>query len=204
MYKPSSKGFENSLQIRGLFLAILKLASYSLWTLFTLFLDAAWMWWQPFAIRFLAGAHSLRSLGPGSTSERLWRRQYLNGIHLIWIEVMLIGFTNTQWHSAGFSQGRLQMGGNLSPLHMGGQSVNGGGTHKGELIRGNIDLMGRGPNFDRLFHKLKALLMLSCDYMMQFIDYDSIKTCWFISYHFQIRTITQHQYKRIRAINHIM
>ena len=30
MYKPSSKGFENSLQIRGLLLAILKLASYVL------------------------------------------------------------------------------------------------------------------------------------------------------------------------------
>ena len=45
----------------------------------------------------------------------------------------------------------------------------------GGLIRGDIDLMG-GPNFDRLFHKLKVLLMLSCNYMMQFIDYDSIKT----------------------------
>ena len=41
----------------------------------------------------------------------------------------------------------------------GGQSVN-GGTHEGD-----IDLMG-GPNFDRLYHKLKVLLMLSCDYMM--------------------------------------
>ena len=48
---------------------------------------------------------------------------------------------------------------------MGGQSVN-GGTHKG----------GHRPNFDRLFHKLKVLLMLSCNYMTQFIDYDSIKT----------------------------
>ena len=38
---------------------------------------------------------------------------------------------------------------------MGGQSVNGGG-----LMRGDIDLMG-GPNFDRLYHKLKVLLMLS-------------------------------------------
>ena len=52
----------------------------------------------------------------------------------------------------------------------GGQIVNGG------LMRGDIDLMG-GPNFDRLYHKLKVLLMLSCDYMMQFISYDSIKTC---------------------------
>ena len=51
----------------------------------------------------------------------------------------------------------------------GGQSVN-GGAHEGD-----IDLMG-GPNFDRLYHKLKVLLMLSCNYTMQFIGYDSIKT----------------------------
>ena len=50
-----------------------------------------------------------------------------------------------------------------------GQSVN-GGTHAGD-----IDLM-RGPNFHRLYHKLKVLLMLSCSYTMQFIGYDSIKT----------------------------
>ena len=52
----------------------------------------------------------------------------------------------------------------------GGQSVNGG-----RLMRGDIDLMG-GPNFDRLYHKLKVLLLLSCNYMMQFVGYDSIKT----------------------------
>ena len=50
-----------------------------------------------------------------------------------------------------------------------GQSINGG------LMRGDIDLMG-GPNFDRLYHKPKVLLMLSCSYTMQFIGYDSIKT----------------------------
>ena len=70
-------------------------------------------------------------------------------------------------------------------------------------MRGDIDLM-RGPNFDRLYHKLKVLLLLSCNYMMQFISYDSIKTRWFISYRFQIHTITQHQYKRIGVINRIM
>ena len=32
----------------------------------------------------------------------------------------------------------------------------------GELMRGDIDLMG-GPNFDRLYHKLKVLLLLSCN-----------------------------------------
>ena len=62
----------------------------------------------------------------------------------------------------------------------------------------------RGPNFDRLYHKLKVLLMLSCNYTMQFIGYDSIETRWFIFYHFLRRTIMQHQYKRIVAINRIM
>ena len=42
-------------------------------------------------------------------------------------------------------------------------------------MRGYIDLMG-GPNFDRLYHKLKVLLMLSCNHTMQFIGYDSVKT----------------------------
>ena len=51
----------------------------------------------------------------------------------------------------------------------GAQSVNGG------LIRRDIDLMG-GPNFDRLYHRLKVLLLLSCNYMMQFVSYDSIKS----------------------------
>ena len=45
----------------------------------------------------------------------------------------------------------------------------------GGLMRGDIDLMG-GPNFDRLYHKLKVLLLLSCNYTIQFIGYDSIKT----------------------------
>ena len=57
--------------------------------------------------------------------------------------------------TAGFS---------LCHLHMGGG-----------LKRGDIDLMG-GPNFARLYHKLKVLLLLSCNYRMQFIGYDSIKT----------------------------
>ena len=41
-------------------------------------------------------------------------------------------------------------------------------------MRGDIDLMG-GDNFDRLYHKPKVLSMLSCNYTMQFIGYDSIK-----------------------------
>ena len=59
----------------------------------------------------------------------------------------------------------------ICPPYGGGQSVNGGGeTHEGD-----IDLMG-GPNVNRLYHKLKVLLMLSCNYTIQFIGYDSMKT----------------------------
>ena len=54
----------------------------------------------------------------------------------------------------------------------GGQSIN-GGTHEGE----HRPYGGGETNFDRLYHKLKVLLMLSCNYIMQFIDYDYIKTC---------------------------
>ena len=61
--------------------------------------------------------------------------------------------------------------GDLSPPYGGtsavGQSVNGGTHEGGHRPYG-------GPNFDRLYHKLKVLL--SCNYMMQFISYDSIKT----------------------------
>ena len=49
----------------------------------------------------------------------------------------------------------------------------GGGQVKGDEVKGgrmrvDIDLMG-GPNFDRLYHKLKVLLLLNCNYTMQFI-----------------------------------
>ena len=60
------------------------------------------------------------------------------------------------------------MGGGTSA---GGQSVNRGGTHKG-----GHRPYGGGPNFDRLYHKLKVLLLLSCNYTMQFVSYNSIKT----------------------------
>ena len=66
-------------------------------------------------------------------------------------------------------------GGDLSP-HMGGQ-VQGNKALMGGLMRGTQTLWGGGgPNFDRLYHKLKVLLMLSCNYTMQFVGYDSIKT----------------------------
>ena len=71
--------------------------------------------------------------------------------------------------------------------------THGGDIHKasmGGLMRGDIDLMGGRPNFDRLYHELKVLLLLSCNYTMQLVGYDSIKTRLFVSYHFQIRTIT--------------
>ena len=43
----------------------------------------------------------------------------------------------------------------------------------GGLMKGDIDLMG-GPYFDRLYHKV--LLLLSCNYTMQLVSYESIKT----------------------------
>ena len=55
------------------------------------------------------------------------------------------------------------------PPHMVGTSAGkpivNGGTHEG-----GIDLI-RGPNFERLYHKLKVLLLLSCNHMMQLIGY---------------------------------
>ena len=65
--------------------------------------------------------------------------------------------------------------GGICPPPYGGGTSAGGQIVNGGLMRGDIDPMG-GPNFDRLYHKLKVLLMLSCNYMMQFIGYNSIKT----------------------------
>ena len=62
--------------------------------------------------------------------------------------------------TTGFSLGCLHMG-----TSGGGQSINVGGTHEG----GHRPY--GGPNFDRLYHKLKVLLLLSCNYMMQFISF---------------------------------
>ena len=53
----------------------------------------------------------------------------------------------------GFSLDRLDMG-DLS-TSAGGLSVNGRGAHEGD-----IDLMGGGAKFDRLYQKLKVLLLL--------------------------------------------
>ena len=65
--------------------------------------------------------------------------------------------------------------GGFVPLHMVGGQVQGDKALMGGTHAGGIDLMG-GPNVDRLYNKLKVLLMLSRSYTMQFIGYDSIKT----------------------------
>ena len=68
-------------------------------------------------------------------------------------------------------------GGICLPHMGGGGQVQGDKALMGGLMSGDIDLMGGGgPNFDRLYHKPKVLLMLTCNYTMQFIGYDSIKT----------------------------
>ena len=59
--------------------------------------------------------------------------------------------------------------------HGRGGQVQGYKTLMRGLMRGDIDLMG-GPYFDRLYHKLKVLLLLSCNYMMQLVGHESIKT----------------------------
>ena len=74
-------------------------------------------------------------------------------------------------HFQGFPQAVYTWGDLLPPDMGGGQSVN-GGTHKG-----GTQTLWRGPNSDRIYHKLKVLqLLLSCNYIMQFVSYDSIKT----------------------------
>ena len=62
--------------------------------------------------------------------------------------------------------------GELAPPHTEGTSA---ALMEG-LMRGTKTLWGAGPNFDRLYHKLKVLLLLTCNYTMRFIGYDSIKT----------------------------
>ena len=49
----------------------------------------------------------------------------------------------------------------------GGGQVKADKALMGGLMRVDIDLTG-GPNFERLYHKLKVLLLLNCNYMMQF------------------------------------
>ena len=75
-----------------------------------------------------------------------------------------------QYPCSEFSLGRLHMGGQVQ-----GDKALMGGTHEGPslILRDNFDSF---DNFDRLYHKLKILLLLSCNYTMQFIGYDSIKT----------------------------
>ena len=62
------------------------------------------------------------------------------------------------------------MRGDFSP-HMGGGTSAGRQSINGGIHEGGVDFMG-GPNFDRLYHKLKILLLLSCNYTIQFIYYN--------------------------------
>ena len=61
------------------------------------------------------------------------------------------------------------VGGICAPSHRVGTSA-GEPIVNGETQEGGIDLMW-GPSFDRLYHKLKVLLLLSCNHMMQLIGY---------------------------------
>ena len=60
--------------------------------------------------------------------------------------------------------------GGICPLHMGGTSAGGQSVNGGGLMRGDLTLIAG------LYRKLKVLLLLSCNYTMQFIGYDCIKT----------------------------
>ena len=61
-------------------------------------------------------------------------------------------------------------GGEFVPPPIGWGQVQGNQSFNGETHEGGIDLMW-GPSFDRLYHKLKVLLLLSCNRMMQLIGY---------------------------------
>ena len=67
-------------------------------------------------------------------------------------------------------------GGGICPLPYGGRTSAGGQSVNGGNHEGGHRPYGGGANFDRLYHKLKVLLLLSCNHTMQFIGYDSIKT----------------------------
>ena len=87
-------------------------------------------------------------------------------------------------HFQGFPQA-VYTWGDLLPLIWEEDKALMGGTDKGGREHrpyGGTDKGGRehrpygGPNSDRLYHKLKVLqLLLSCNYTMQFVSYDSIK-----------------------------
>ena len=72
---------------------------------------------------------------------------------------MPYGVVHMRFIDSGLSLGRLHMGGQVP----GDKALMGGGTHEGGHYY-----------FDKLYHKLKVLLLLSCNYTMQFVSYDSI------------------------------
>ena len=108
------------------------------------------------SVQYIGEIHLVHQ-GMFSTSERY--HEYIGGLH--------------EYIRQGFPQAVYTWG--ICPPQYGGTSAR-GKIVNGGLMRGDIDLMG-GPNFDGLHHKLKVLLLLSCNYMMQFISYDSIETC---------------------------
>ena len=59
----------------------------------------------------------------------------------------MISFGVMLSQSTGFSLDCLDMVGFVPPI-------------RGGQVQGNKALMGEGPNFDRLYHKLKVLLLL--------------------------------------------
>ena len=75
---------------------------------------------------------------------------------------------------AGFSLGCLPWGDLCPPPIWEGQ-VQGDTALMGGLMRGTQTLWGDLTLIDNI-KKLKVLLLLSCNYMIQFIGYDSIKT----------------------------
>ena len=68
------------------------------------------------------------------------------------------------FHIPGFSLGRIRMGGGICPPPIWGDKCSGTKRYWGDSW-GDIDLLGE-PNFDRLYHKLKVLLLLSCNYTL--------------------------------------
>ena len=94
-------------------------------------------------------------------------------LYLTWV----LSFEETP----GFSLGRFHMG-EICPPHLGtsagGQSITGGMA----LMRGTYTLLaGGGPT---LIDYIASEKYCYCQAAMQFICYDSIKTCCFISYSF--------------------
>ena len=69
--------------------------------------------------------------------------------------------------------------GGICPPPYGGDKVLMGGTHE----EGHRPY-GGGPNFDRLYHKLKVLFVLTCNYTMQFMILLKLVDLYLIAFKF--------------------